>query len=295
MMKIKKSLENNISKNKNPFPKVFVTDQSLALLNSMMETFNNCTMNQYLEWSYDILIRKIKKKFSNTSMPIYAYLCASHFLKNMISLANELLNLKKKYKKLDEETLVKIKIKELFIYSFTILQNSVYIEDFNNYLCDIYFIFSSKTKDMHFQQSFERISNKIYLRDNSVLFDLSKDDEETKYTNEFKFISRDVKAKIKEKSPFNTHYELILHGLGNTIETNSDPKAEINEYYFPELLNIIKKRLYMMPLWSGVLVFKDGPIGRYESHFTNNPVEVSFHHKRYSTLQMSKKGELKVY
>ena len=174
-------------------------------------------------------------------------------------------------------------------------EGTVYIEDFNNYLCDIYFIFSSKTKDMHFQQSFERISNKIYLRDNSVLFDLSKDDEETKYTNEFKFISRDVKAKIKEKSPFNTHYELILHGLGNTIETNSDPKAEINEYYFPELLNIIKKRLYMMPLWSGVLVFKDGPIGRYESHFTNNPVEVSLHHKRYSTLQMSKKGELKLY
>ena len=294
-MKIKKSLENNISKNKNPFPKVFVTDQSLALLNSMMETFNNCTMNQYLEWSYDILIRKIKKKFSNTSMPIYAYLCASHFLKNIISQANELLSLKKQYKKLDEETLIKIKVKEIFIYSFTLLQNSVNIEDFNNILCDMYYVLSSKAKDTNFQQSFERISHRIYLRDNSVLFDLSFNNPTLFMWIDFKFISRDVKAKIKEKSPFNTHYELILHGLGNTIETNSDPKAEINEYYFPELLNIIKKRLYMMPLWSGVLVFKDGPIGRYESHFTNNPVEVSFHHKRYSTLQMSKKGELKLY
>ena len=46
----------------------------------------------------------------------------------------------------------------------------------------------------------------------------------------------------------------------------------------------------MMPLWSGVLVFRDGPIGKYESHITNNSVEVSFFHKRYSELQISKKG-----
>ena len=235
-MKIKKSLENNISKQYSPFPKVFVTDQSLALINSMMEIFNNCTMNQYLEWCFDILILKIRKIFINTSIPIYGYLCASHYLKNIIQHTNDALNLKKKYKKIDDQTLLRMKIKELFIYSFTLLQNSVNIEDFNNDLSDIYFIFKSKTKNKHFHQSFERITKRLYLRDNSVMFDLSKDDEEIqKNIDEFKLISRDVKIGVKENSPFNKYFEKFLDGIENTIESNYDLISEKNEFYFPNL------------------------------------------------------------
>ncbi len=291
-MKIKKSLENNISKTKLPFAKVFVSDQSFALINSMLETFNNCSLIHYLEWCFDLTIKKNMKTFHNTSMPILAYLCASHFLKNIISQTNVLLNLKKRYSKLDRSAVNNLKIKQFFVCAFTLLQNSINIQDFNDTLADIFIIFNSITRSASFIQSFDRITNKIYIRDNSVLFDLSKEDEDNlKNINEFKIISREVKADIKKNSPFNKYYENFLNGLQNSIELNSEPLCEKNEMFFPELLNLIRKKLYIMPLWSGVVVFRNGPIGNYESHITNNPAEVSFFHKRYSVLQISKKGK----
>jgi len=48
-----------------------------------------------------------------------------------------------------------------------------------------------------------------------------------------------------------------------------------------------------MPLWSGVVVFRDGPVGNYETRLTYNPSEVSFSHKRNSVLKISKNNKIK--
>ena len=84
LLPIKKSLENNISKKKMPFAKVFITDQSWAIINSILEIFNNCTINQYLSWCFDIVFKIERRKFLNSEMPMMAYVCASHFIKNMV-------------------------------------------------------------------------------------------------------------------------------------------------------------------------------------------------------------------
>ena len=115
LIQIKKYLENNISKSKKPLPKVVVSDQSFAIINSLTETFNNCTVSQYLDWCFDLLFEKCIKVFSNTNMPVSLYMCSTHFLKNIVIKTNEMLMLKKSYKKLDKETMIKVKIKELFI------------------------------------------------------------------------------------------------------------------------------------------------------------------------------------
>ena len=39
-----------------------------------------------------------------------------------------------------------------------------------------------------------------------------------------------------------------------------------------------------MPLWSGVLIFKNGPIGGYINHITDNSVEIHFKHTRNTLL-----------
>jgi len=64
-------------------------------------------------------------------------MCSTHFLKNIVIKTNEMLKLKKSYKKLDKETMIKVKIKELFINGFTLLQNSVNLIDFNSDLTDL--------------------------------------------------------------------------------------------------------------------------------------------------------------
>ncbi len=270
-------------------PKVVVTDQSFAIINSLVETFNNCTISQYLEWSFDLIFERCKKAFLNSSMPVSLYLCATHFLKNIIIKTNEILKLKKTYKAFDQETSIKVKIKELFISNFTLLQNSVNITDFNNSLRDLYYIFSSKQKDNNFKVSYERITMNIYLRGNSVLSDVSKKDEENfVFIDEFKFILPESYSGIKLNSKFEAYYKAFINRIEKSILININPSAEANEYYCPEILNIIREKLYLMPLFSGVVVFRDGPVGHFETRLTNNPSEISFNHKRNSILKICK-------
>ncbi len=294
LIQIKKYLENNISKSKKPLPNVVVTDQSFAIINSLTETFNNCTISQYLEWSFNLVFEKCKNSFSNTSMPVSLYLCATHFLKNIVIKTNETLKLKKSFKSLDKETLIKVKVKELFIRGFTLLQNSVKIVDFNADLQDLCYIFISKTKDNKFKVSYERISKHIYLRDHFVMFDASKEDEEMiRNLDEFKFISPETHTGIRSNSKFETYYNKFISNIEESININIDPVAETNEFHCPELIKILKDRLYIMPLWSGVVVFRNGPVGNYETRLTNNPSEVSFSHKRNSILKICKNSKIK--
>jgi len=210
LLQIKKC-QKNISKKRKPLPKVVVTDQSFAIINSLSETFNNCTISQYLDWTFDLLLKKSNNTFSNTTIPVILYLCATHFLKNIVIKTNEILKLKKNYRALDNETLIKIKIKKLFVCSFSLLQISVNMVDFNAVLIDLFYIFCSKTEDETFKKSFDRISKGIYLRGNTVMFDVSKDDEEEiKLIDEFKFILPENKESIKLNSKFQSYYTTVV-------------------------------------------------------------------------------------
>jgi hypothetical protein len=231
LLQIKKCLENNISKKRKPLPKVVVTDQSFAIINSLSETFNNCTISQYLDWTFDLLLKKSNNTFSNTTIPVILYLCATHFLKNIVIKTNEILKLKKNYRALDNETLIKIKIKKLFVCSFSLLQISVNMVDFNAVLIDLFYIFCSKTEDETFKKSFDRISKGIYLRGNTVMFDVSKDDEEEiKLIDEFKFILPENKESIKLNSKFQSYYTTFIRKIENSISLNVNLQAKLNNY-----------------------------------------------------------------
>lgn len=41
-------------------PLTFVTDQSWALMNAILEVFNKCTILDYLKWSFDMLTENIR-------------------------------------------------------------------------------------------------------------------------------------------------------------------------------------------------------------------------------------------
>lgn len=68
---------------------------------------------------------------------------------------------------------------------------------------------------------------------------------------------------------------------------------EQNEFFSPELFEIIQKYLYIIPLWSGIIikncrtVYKNN-LRNIGSRLTNNPVESYFGHLKNSILLRKK-------
>ena len=58
LFSIKKLIEGNIGKKKFACAPIMVMDNSWTLINSIMEIFNNCKVSQYINWSFEILIKK---------------------------------------------------------------------------------------------------------------------------------------------------------------------------------------------------------------------------------------------
>ena len=111
-------------------PEIIVTDQSWALINSVLKSFNNCDINHYINWCFS---RTVNENFVGQCPNVILYLCSTHFLKNVI----------KKSKQID----VGKNICKAFNFMFALVQNSVNIEQINLYLKHIYTILNSERLD----------------------------------------------------------------------------------------------------------------------------------------------------
>lgn len=96
---------------------------------------------------------------------------------------------------------------------------------------------------------------------------------------EFLLCSRSLKGTIKEKSPFRSYYDLLLQK--DKQKRLTPLEAHPNLYFAPELFELIRNRLYLMPLWSSVMIGDwCSMTGRIPPRLrgTNNPVENYFNH-----------------
>lgn len=77
---------------------------------------------------------------------------------------------------------------------------------------------------------------------------------------------------VINNSPYKLYYEVLIKNfIRNRINIDEQTKMP-NFYYSPELFDIIKKKMYLLPLWSGVMINKN--IFKTEfTRLTNNPVE----------------------
>jgi hypothetical protein len=55
---IKHILQTNVSSKVKQIAPIIVSDFDKAILNAVNEQFNNCNMEQYLKWSYELLVEK---------------------------------------------------------------------------------------------------------------------------------------------------------------------------------------------------------------------------------------------
>ena len=130
----------------------------MALINSVLISFNQMNLPQYLEWAYNYLKpkNKFKPKYTSTNFMemeniTKIYLCSTHFLKNFI-------------KKAKRNKTVHSHIIKTLIYSFTLLQNSSSLEQIENYLINIYYIFNNPHFDSTVKYSLEALRTECINR-----------------------------------------------------------------------------------------------------------------------------------
>lgn len=237
------------------FPKIIVTDESMALVNAVLKTFNNCSLLIYLNWCFDILTKVINDPRYIQLMNVKIYLCATHLLKNMIRKIKNLKN-------------VSEDIRKTAIFSFTLIQNSTSLEQINNFLLHTHNLFKNPYADSSFTQSFNYIKQAVRERRLSNL-EINDDNLEERIRNEnFQYFIKEseiffdfgAKENLINSSPFAIYFKSKIRQMSlilNTQNKNSLKKYHPNFYFCPEVFNIITSKLHLAPLWTGLMIYKD--------------------------------------
>lgn len=281
---VKKNLETIIqflkeSGNKN-FPYVIVTDFSWTLINSVLEGFNQINMIDYLNWSFQLL----NNDTYNFKYETLIFICATHFLK-LINKDIKKFNIKK-----DKRVL------KTFLFCVTLLQSSRNLNEFDIFLLNIYNLFNQKKltnsvivsiKDLR-KSCIERKLNHINnIFSHETLFS----DEKNKILEFIKLNEKDLNKKHKEDiiktSPFTKYFDSLLEKYKQTIKRDISVIGNSeNPFFSPDLFFLIKKRLYLMPCWTGVLLsYKLNSQQLKRTYLTNNPVENWFGKLKHSILK----------
>ena len=232
---------------------IIVTDFCWGLINSVMESFNNCTATIYINWCYEILFKKDQTIILASVIKTIFQLCAVHFLKLII-------NKIRKIKPLGNEDDDK-KIQNFFIFAFTLLQNSTTIEEFSNNLKDIYNIFNLKYVSKYFEYSNDKIKNQLLQRNMTVISFDEKDEsnkkKRKKQVQNIMIVDDDFSEdSLKNNSPFKIYYDKLIkkHAQNVKLKLLNHEKDTINFYFCPEMFNILLDYTHVLPFWTGIML-----------------------------------------
>ncbi|CAF1061748.1 unnamed protein product, partial [Brachionus calyciflorus] len=169
------------------------------------------------------------------------------------------------------------------------LQNSITIAQFNNYLLNIFNIFMNPAKDSMVCFSLNTMRKEIKNRniDFSDLCSSENENENSQLTEKFNLkdeLNIETIESLKKSSPFTGYFSSILENIETKINNyrNKNEKYEPNLFFNPNLYLLIKDQLYLVPLWTGILIddlnkqslFKFSDV--LKTRLTNNPVENYF-------------------
>ncbi|CAF0843751.1 unnamed protein product [Brachionus calyciflorus] len=298
LLRVKKSFQNY---EKFKCPSVIVSDFSWANINGLLRAFLNCDIIQYLKISFKKIVDKDDSYDSFLTPKIY--LCATHFLKNVIDKVEE--KLKNKSKKKFSE-----KIKPGYIFCFSVLQNSITFEEFKKHLEDFFNIFSQPKVNQSLMKSLIRMQISISTRKTDWLKDcfqfeerkflMETDSKKQKEKSKKNVIfTEDVSDNYRRDSPFTKYFDELIFRIKSKIgldEFATNQNLKDNEYYYPELLDILTTKLHLAPLWSGFLIYTEDinfPNKKQITRFTNKPVEAWFGNFRNNILDINKRLKTK--
>jgi hypothetical protein len=275
LAKIRKVFEKySRAKNRFVIAPVIVTDFSWTLISSVLDAFNNLTVNEYLNLCFEILL---DRKDVN-SIKTVIYLCAAHFIKLIIK------KVKVAEPQLDD------KVKREFVFAFSLLQNSTNLIEFENYFTHIIRVFNTQKFNELTKASLSFLRLSVKNRDPSDLsyisYDAYKSNEEEERIKNFELLLKmsveenHNKKNIKRSSKFQVYFENLFHACNKIIvKYDSNSNKETNPFFSPNLVNLIINYLYVMPMWTGIMLYKKmSHLINYKSkkRTTNNPVENHF-------------------
>jgi hypothetical protein len=271
------------------YPRLIVTDHSWALINAVLLSFNQCNLQNYLNWSYIIFVQKIDDLALKRKMKVRIYLCSTHFLKCIIK--------NSKLIKIEKE------IRRAFIYFFTLIQNSTALNQIEIYLINIHNIFMSKDFDMSVQYSLQTLASELKNRKlNNVDIDNERSlpHERERDKNHEKFIEEsniyfvvDFDKKVKENSPWNNYFNILIEQWNEHLENRSilnkkTLNLRANPFYSPSLFNLIHRELHKLPLWTGLFLADLNFSYIIKTRLTNNPAENHFLQVKHRILNRRK-------
>lgn len=258
------------------YPKVLVTDFSWANINASIRAFNNCETIDYLVLSFEIIINK--NNIAITKINTCVYLCSTHLFKNVIEESEKILK--------PFNSAISKHVKKTFLNAFSLLQNSISIEEFSDILKCIHILFTTKYKTQEVLESIAKLDCLLLLRNVEWLRSVSiKNSDENQRDNDKEiFFIENVDTNLIRDSPFSSFFENII--ISNKIKNNDEQSKENNAFFYPNLFDIIKKKLHLVPFWSGIMVnmvFKD------KTRLSNNYVECWFKYFKNNILNINKR------
>jgi hypothetical protein len=226
---------------------IFVTDQSSVLINSILKTFNKCTLSQYIQWTYDILIDGKDDINYFKIMKTLIYNCATHLLKNVL--------------KQTEKITKNVKVKKAFVFCFSLIQNSTDLDQIEKYIKMIFMIFNTQIKDENVSTALSLLGEEVQLRNLNYMYRSIKKFKSKSVDSEkniIYFIKQENKNDIYSNSPYTNYYGKIFEQNKNEsyLKNLSSEKntQNFNQFYCPNLISIIEDKMYIIPLWSGMML-----------------------------------------
>lgn len=127
------SIKMLLEKHSQSIAPLIVTDNSWTLIGAAMKIFNNVEPGKYLIWAYQLLVEFHNQPFElslSGMMKTRLIFCSTHYLKNLIKETKSI-----KTEKSNKTTL---------IFCFSLLQDSISIQQIKTYLKNIFLVFNSK-------------------------------------------------------------------------------------------------------------------------------------------------------
>jgi hypothetical protein len=232
---------------------------------------------------------------------IKIYICATHFLKS----------LSKKGQAINGRNNITL----AFIYIFTLLQNAKDLSSFQAILKDVYIVLNKKNYDEQVASSFKNLRNQLRNRKfdcqdvQCFYHKKNKDDLNLLYEDSTMILEDDLikecencitvfqeeknianlHKNLKQNSPFKQYFEnyLCLVQISMT-QIEDSVKYRQNKFYSPVLFKLIKDRLHIVPLWTGIIIHKDIFSYQVNTRLTNDPVERWFGFLKHSLINERK-------
>ena len=182
-----------------------VVDESWALINSIMNTFNGCSALAYINWTWDVIHNQFVFNVDlHLTIKTRLFLCHTHFFKNIIRKTNKVIK--------DKRPKNSRLIKTVFQYTFTLLQNSVTLDEFTGYLELCFIIFSSVTCP---EDSIHQVNTLIDKRNLKILSEihdpqiLNLETEKNKENSDYygTYLDNSDGLSIVEKSSYTKYFK----------------------------------------------------------------------------------------